>query len=310
MAETSIEWATHTENYQSGCTKVSPACRNCYALPMSVRIANMGGADRYAHATNGDLSSPQWSGTITSDLEAMRRIFRGLRAARKPRRVFLNSMTDTFHADVPEEVLDELAAELRTVPDKHVVMLLTKRPARMLAWQRKHFPEGLPQTVWAGTTAEDQKRADERIPLLLQIKGPVRFLSMEPMVGPVTLIPSALGGYPSSDEWSRRGSHLPEDQRIDWVIVGGESGRGARPMHPDWVRQLRDECQAAGVPLHFKQWGEWLPKRQMSATTLGDLPDRVYTNRQIIDGDQVFRVGKKEAGRQLDGRTWDEVPRA
>ncbi|MEL6207775.1 MAG: DUF5131 family protein [Pseudomonadota bacterium] len=290
MAETHIEWATHAENYQAGCTKKSPACRGCYAIPMSIRIANMGGPGRYDGVTNGDLKNPQWTGKVVADLDALRRIFQGLRSARKPRRVFLNSMTDTFHEDAPEEALDLLAAELRTVPDKHVVMLLTKRPERMAAWALRHFPDGLPNTVWCGTTLEDQRRADERIPHLLQVPVRVRFLSMEPLLGPVDLrhwiqpytycgncgeyekgdhyegtckgcgtaffdFGSTVYGYDQLEQRREGREEYDDRQPLNWVIVGGESGAGARPMETVWAHQIIHQCRKACVPVFVKQMG-------------------------------------------------------
>jgi protein gp37 len=260
MSKTSIQWATHTSNYQAGCTKVSAACRYCYAIPQSIRIENMGGAERYAGTTNGDLTAPRWTGAVNIDRPAMARIFQGLRQARKPRRVFLNSMSDTFHAAVEEEVLAELAVELRTVPPKHSILLLTKRPFRMLVWQRRHFPAGLPANVWAGVTAENQAAIDERLPLLLQLEAGVRFASMEPLLGPVD-IQGYL--YPDTERPRRPGGlTLPpgyrDDVGLSWVIVGGESHRSpkkARGTELSWVEGVVDQCRAAGAAVFVKQLG-------------------------------------------------------
>ena len=241
MGKTEIQWATHTATYMAGCNKVSPARMRCYAIPQSIRIENMGGPARYTGTTNRDLSNPQWSGQINIDAAEMARIFQGLRMARKPRRVFLNSMSDTFHPGASDEVLAELARELETVPTKHQILLLTKRPERMLEWQRRHFPNGLPGNVWAGCTVEDQTRADERIPLLLNVRARVRFLSVEPMLEHIEL-------------------HLERRPlaRIDWVIVGGESHRSprlARPTRLRWVESIVRQCRQAGAAVFVKQMG-------------------------------------------------------
>ncbi len=258
----------------------------------------------------------------------------GLRGAKKPRRVFVNSMSDTFHADAPPESLSDLARHIRSYeagrahsanglpavqraagrPD-HVIMLLTKRPNRMRSWQREQFPGGLPSWVWVGTTVEDQQRADERVPPLLKVEtNGVRFLSCEPLVGPVDLC-----RVNEWDDFSTDALDTPDPScRVGWVIAGGESGRGARPMHPGWVRSLRDQCSDAGIPFHFKQWGAWAPAEGWGVDTDAWVSPNGRILGRWIDGDVepypgaalMRRVGKHAAGRLLDGRTWDEVPGA
>jgi protein gp37 len=151
--------------------------------------------------------------------------------------------------------------------------------------------------VWLGVSVENQAAADERIPLLLQIPAAVRFLSCEPLLGPVTFRWARWMQLPSRPD----GSSGPLDslRGIHWVIAGGESGAGARPMHPDWARSLRDECNAAGVPFFFKQWGAWYP----AGRRILDNP-----NMAMMDEEALYRVGKKAAGRLLDGREWNEFP--
>jgi protein gp37 len=302
--KTRIEWATHTENFQSGCSKVSPACSNCYALTMSRRLANMGGPSRYDGVTSGTVGEPVWTGEIVADLVQLSRIFQGLRSARKPRRVFLNSMTDTFHQDAPQSALALLADEIKATSSDHphVLMLLTKRPGGLLQWQRQHFPAGLPAWVWVGCTVEDQRRANDRIPLLMAVRAGVRFLSMEPLLGPVDLRRVS----PLADGTVFDALSSPDGSPISWVITGGESGPGARPSHPDWFRSLRDQCISASVAFHFKQWGEWA----------GDCLCDVYSpvSCSTVARPQpgvvgvMFRCGKHRAGRVLDGRTWDGLP--
>ena len=229
---------------------------------------------------------------------------------------------DLFHEDVPFEFIAR-AWEVMNNASHHTFLVLTKRPHRMkkflerLGWYI-HDRDGYPmeavldeggkctvKNVWLGVTAENQKAADERIPILLQIPAAVRFISVEPMLGPVDLtriiydrqiVIDALNGL--------HGWPLPhaEGPKLNWVICGGETGPGARPMHLDWVRSLRDQCTTAGVPFFFKNWGEWaeIPTDQ-------HIPDHIFHRGPAFDG-LVWRVGRKKAGRVLDGRTWDEFP--
>jgi protein gp37 len=256
----------------------------------------------------------------------------------RPRRIFVNSMSDLFHDQVPDKWIDRIFAVMASA-GWHTFQVLTKRPERMLAyfqqvsaerdmqrWINAGLDMDLDQpsswewplsNVWLGVSCEDQKTADERIPLLIETPAAVRFISAEPLLGPInarmwycacgwkgsesTLLPSpstslvcpecgGSGGllyrnWLASAEYSREG--------IDWLIVGGESGPGARAMHPEWARSLRDQCTRAGVPFFFKQWGEWIARGAYTA-----------------DSAQPFvRLGKKATGRTLDGRTWSEYPK-
>jgi protein gp37 len=276
MATTKIEWADDTLNDQGGCTKVSEACVNCYAVPLSTRIWNMSSVSYYEGVTNGDMKKPGWSGRVNTDLDRRRKQFRKIRNATKSKRTFYGSMTDLWHEslEIDGEALQTLAEcveSLRTGCRTHqVVMFLTKRPERLLAWQRHYFKGGLPPQVWVGCTVENQKRADERIPVLIKVKAAVRYLSCEPIFGPIEIRPP-------------NGNRNAWTSKLEWVIGGGESGFKARPFGSvQWVRELRDQSNAASIPFHFKQWGEW--------------------------DEHGVRVGKKKAGRELDGRTWDEFP--
>ncbi len=331
MGKTSISWATHTANWLAGCTKVSPACANCYALTMSSRQIHMAKArgdteSRYLGTV--DTATGAWTGLLNYDHNALFGTFVGLLHARRSRRVFINSMSDTFHKDAPPESLVDLAKAIRRYEEmerekygptgrdfKHVIMLLTKRPDRLRAWQSEHFPEGLPSWVWVGTTVEDQRRADERVPELCAVRiqaGGVRFLSMEPLLGPVDL----------GDLYIGRGEGNVDSclSKIGWVIVGAESGPNARPMHPAWATSLRDQAQGAGVPFHFKQWGTWTPVTDWTGPTTFFGPDHTAAHPMSPNGTyavsfdrskgdaMMLKVGKHAAGRLLDGRTWDEVP--
>lgn len=211
-------------------------------------------------------------------------------------------------------------------------LLLTKRPGNVMRMMPESWRARFPRNVWMGTTVEDQKRADERIPELLKIPAKVRFLSCEPLLGPVDLN-SNLGGTRwiggqrgCMGQHHGRGTpdcprelHHHHDERckpgIEWVIAGGESGSKARPIHPDWARSLRDQCRAAAVPFFFKQWGEWAPQFDADGKPLPYMirgKEEVFPDHPDHPGADVFsallKVGKKAAGRLLDGREWNEFP--
>lgn len=297
MADRSkIEWTDTTWNPVTGCTKVSPGCDNCYAETFAERWR---GTDGHYFEQGFDVQLRP--GKLTEPLRW-----------RKPRRVFVNSMSDLFHKDVPTEYIARVFAVMALTP-QHTYQILTKRHGRMRALiggaidggqalleaapdektaqalYDAHWP--LPN-VHLGVSVEDQQRADLRIPALLAGAAAVRFLSCEPLLGPVDLADYTEG--------------------LGWVIVGGESGPGARPMSPDWARSLRDQCTAADVPFFFKQWGEYRPTGWKAIGRPGD-PRNVLVGDPVDDLGlrwEMRRVGKKAAGRDLDGRTWDELPAA
>ena len=189
-------------------------------------------------------------------------------------------MGDLFHDNVADSALDQIFQTIFTSM-RHTFIVLTKRPERMLDYFN-HFLWGkIPDNLWVGVTAENQEWADKRIPILMEVQAKVRFVSVEPMLGPVDLTP----WLPHFLDFS----YTTDPPRLDWVIVGGENGHRARPMNLEWVRLLRDQCVQAGTPFFFKGWGEWMP---------GDEKDRV----------DHFKVGKKRSGRMLDGKEWNEYP--
>jgi len=277
MKKTKIEWADVVWNPVTGCTKVSEGCRNCYAERLAKRF---------------------WGERKFTDVRChWERLAETDHFGTKPKRVFVNSMSDLFHPDVPTVFVAEVITEMIVHPT-HTFMVLTKRPQQMLE-VFQYYGASLIQdarNIWWGVSAENQATANERIPLLLNAPVAVRFVSCEPLLGPVDFVGGMHGG--KIDE--------PIDPvgRIDWVICGGESGPNARPMHPDWVRGLRDQCSAADVPFFFKQWGEWAPD------CLCDTPKPCREIERPQPGRMgcMFRCGKKNAGRELDGRTWDEYP--
>lgn len=280
MSTTSIEWTDVTWNPVQGCSRVSPGCQNCYAERMMARFDS-----ELAVNTPG---GPRWTGKVRLREDRLDQPLRW----RKPRRVFVNSVSDLFHEDVPVEFIARVWSVMAQTPH-HTFQVLTKRPERMAQALSSSFDADAPlPNVWLGVTCENQEQADKRIPHLLQTPAAVRFLSVEPMLGPVDVMPYLSNREdwycPTCDRFVG-GASVKFDETHDlcgqpcgdppldihWVICGGESGPGARPIHPDWARSLRDQCAAAGVPFFFKQWGG---------------------------------VNKKSAGRELDGRTHDELP--
>ncbi len=271
--DSKIEWTHHTFNPWWGCAKVSPACQNCYAEAWAKRVGSQvwGG-----NAPRRFFSDAHWKEPLRWNQEAA--------ASGERRRVFCASMADVFERRAELHPWRERLWKIIGQTPSLDWLLLTKRPhniASMTPWG-----ETWPANVWLGCTAENQTWADRRVPELLSIPARVRFLSCEPLLGSLDL-----GRYFSPDP----------AKSIHWVIAGGESGAHSRPMNPEWVRDLRNQCQTAGVAFHFKQWGHWVP-------------EELLTEQQkkivVIDGYRLAAVGKGKAGRFLDGRTWDELPRA
>jgi len=336
--DTGISWTDETWNPVVGCSIVSPACTNCYAMSMASRIERMAPAQgretHYAGTTKVVNGKPVWTGKLARAPDHI--VTAPLRWTRA-RRIFVNSMSDLFHHDLPDEWIDEVFAVMALAP-QHTFQILTKRPERMRTYLtrdwasaarfhvesltlptvsknagdaqerlRRYTSRGVPhplENVWLGVTAEDQARADERIPPLLSTPAAVRFVSAEPLLGPIqlaeirpdlTMMINALTGV---------GRHLlgyaGQVAGLDWVIVGGESGSGARPTHPDWVRSIRDQCEAAGVAFHFKQWGDLEPDEigPEDPRSIGVPPGHV----------EYRRIGKKAAGRKLEGVIHDAFP--
>jgi len=265
--KTAIEWTDATWNPTTGCTQVSPGCDHCYALTLSERFRGVPG-----HYFENGFDVQLRPDKLDQPLRW-----------KKPRRIFVNSMSDLFHDDIPTEYIAKVFAVMATAR-QHTYQLLTKRHGRMRSLLNADYfrtevscaiagmdgPSAnlwpLPN-VWLGVSVENQQWANIRIPALLDTPAAVRFLSCEPLLGPVSLFEN---------------TRIDTGTLVDWVIVGGESGRGARPMQASWARQLRDECTRYEIAFHFKQWGAYGP-------------------------DGILRP-KHDNGREIDGRTWDEFP--
>lgn len=310
MKNTKIDWAHHTFNPWIGCTKVGPGCDNCYAEA---------DFDKRRHVVQWGPGQPRkrtapstWAQPLQWDKMA--------EAEGIPQRVFCASLGDWADNEVPSEWRVDLGALIKRTRNL-IWLLLTKRIGNAKFMLAEMFPDGVPDNVWIGATITSQSEADRDIPKLLAVPAAKRFLSMEPLLGPVDLTPAYLPCPSSADgipmdpatgdhECCRRCSYtgIGEEFGIDWVIVGGESGPNARPMHPDWARSLLNQCQAASVPFLFKQWGEWSPGYARHGNDLSC--DNIVDAKQHEwpEGHCAFRVGKKAAGRLLDGREWNEVP--
>jgi protein gp37 len=334
VAETSsIEWTDATWNPVTGCSVVSPGCTNCYAMKLAgTRLQHH---PSRAGLTRDTKAGPVWTGAVRLNEQWLSQPLRW----RRPRRVFVCAHGDLFHESVPDEWIDRVFAVMALAP-QHTFQVLTKRAERMRAYfvdqhmrlgavhdeviELRHClrdaaerptPASVVESwplpnIWLGVSAEDQARASQRIPDLLATPAAVRFVSAEPLLGPIDLecldltfvesrekepsglvSVSALDGIHFDCEGAVSGVYGNPDPRLDWVIVGGESGHDARPMQVDWARSLRDQCAAAGVPFFFKQWGAYAPTSD-------------------CNGPYMMHVGKKAAGRRLDGQLHDAMPEA
>lgn len=326
---TKIEWCDHTFNPWEGCQKVGPGCDHCYAETRNARFAGGTAINWGPGAPRRRTSASNWALPIRWNAQAD--AFMAQHGRRQ--RVFCASLSDVFDNAVAPQWRADLFALIASTPNLDW-LLLTKRIGNvqgMLAeLAHGNDPElslldmmPLPN-VWIGATIVNQEEADRDIPKLLAVPARVRFLSMEPLLGPVTLREvhsdmceiNALTG----DHGVLRPLRGRSEAKVHWVIVGGESGPGARPMHPDWARSLRKQCESDGTPFLFKQWGEWVDADN------GPDDDALYKGKADcwahIDGGHhsgamgvdffntypMYRVGKKAAGRLLDGREWNGAP--
>lgn len=341
---TNIEWTDSTWNIITGCSVVSAGCKHCYAMKLAgTRLQHH---PSRAGLTIDTAAGPVWNGQVRFNEQWLDQPLRW----RRPRRIFVCAHGDLFHESVPDEWIDKVFAVMALAP-QHTFQVLTKRAARMRAYLTNRdtlarliallahavdgiagadfkvsgVDDGLPgfwlPNVWLGVSVENQDAADERIPLLQQTPAAVRWISAEPLLGPVDLnaVPPPPGTRPVNGatisdisgclpRWQTHPMRAKLKDGIDWVVVGGESGPGARPMHPDWARSLRDQCATAGVPLLFKQWGEWAPSAHILATVETAYSAAGTKLYGIGQGRSMERIGKKAAGRLLDGVLHDAYP--
>ena len=296
MVNTKIEWCStlgpdgilyhgNTFNPWWGCMKVSPACKNCYAEAFANRFhAGLWGPSKTT--PRGIASEKYWKQPLKWNAKAKKT---GVQL-----KVFCASMADVFE-DHPGiiDARKRLFDLIEKTPNLNW-LLLTKRPENIRAMVPDWWLNfGFPNNVWMGTTIENQEYVDTRLTELLKVPARIRFISCEPLKGPLIIENGIISKY----FVDRNGK---EFRRINWCIAGGESGPHAEPSHPDWFRSLRDQCKAAGVNYFFKQWGEWAP---------GEF-GRLYRERSIdyMDGIQMVKIGKRSAGRLLDGVEFNEMP--
>lgn len=388
MDKTGIEWTDSTWNPVRGCSLVSDGCKNCYAMHVANRFS--GDGQPYAGLINRTTQGPKWSGKITLVDSMLNQPLHWT----KPRKIFVNSMSDLFHEGVPDWFIDRVFVVM-ALAHQHTFQILTKRPDRMhdyikaFDWKRaivscidehdgvsviernsqadlegqltdrmygtksKRNVWPLPN-VWLGISAENQATFDDRVMHLLKTPAAIRWVSMEPLLGPIDMTSAYLncqnlqdammdpetGAYECCGNCDHTG--IGDKMGIDWVVAGGESGHGARPMHPAWVRSIRDQCAAAGVPFLLKQWGEWHTKaynlstgeavfRQFESYEQWVSKGSSWVNGGIcldtngvhlkIGGDMarardtgtfpviiMHKVGKKVSGRLLDGVVHDGYP--
>ena len=351
--KTGIEWTDATWNPIVGCSVVSPGCTHCYAMRGAARMARMG-VKHYDGLTLGSKAGPVWNGKLAQAPESL--LLKPIRQTR-PRRIFVNSMSDLFHESVPDAWIDRVFAVMALCP-QHTFQVLTKRAKRMRGYcanprtpariydlvcdwalnmkfgvnvtlisdpsYEAFLPPGprvrlgvwpLPN-VWLGVSAERQEEADARIPELLATPAAVRGVGAEPLLAPIDFLraprPGETWDWLTGERESARGKETTA--HLDWIIVGGESGPGARPMHPDWVRAIRDQCAAARVRFFFKQWGDYLPNYEHPSVIAADAEVSNFEGRWFAgrgpDKPAIVldRVGKRSAGRQLDGVEHDEMP--
>lgn len=316
--KTTIQWTDMSWNPITGCQKVSEGCRNCYAKAIHDR--------RYKAHLSGKEMPKQYHDAFEVVQFHENRLDFPLHV-RKPTKFFVNSGSDVFHESVSYEFIRRMF-DVMIACRQHTFQILTKRPHRMLDFTAWHIgqekAEGFtikqyPSNVWFGVSVEDQATANSRIPLLLQTPAAIRFISAEPLLGEIN---GSYGQWLSSVEAEKiedSDSHkLKMKNSIDWVICGGESGKNARPMHPDWARSLRNQCQAAGVPFFFKQWGAYLPVEKIpepgapgiyvweSQDGIRRNPD-YYTVHQWDDHTVSIRLPKYHNA-ELDGLEWHEHP--
>lgn len=351
---THIEWTDATWNPITGCSIVSPGCTNCYAMKLAgTRLKHI---ESRACLTVDSKAGPVWNGQVRFNEQWIQQPLKW----KRPRRIFVCAHGDLFAENVPDAWIDEVFAIMAVAP-QHTFQVLTKRAKRMRSYlaapdtKRRIYnlacdwvvagvanvilvapgidpavtPGGtkvlldqwpLPN-VWLGISAEDQQRAEERVPELLATPAAIRFVSAEPLLGPIDFETLCIGWYFIDALKGRKYHDAPEPYvgateacaKLDWIIVGGESGKGARPMHPDWARSIRDQCASTGTAFFFKQWGEFAPAFDKDLRPLRHHPWNGDDQRAVARGaataqQATRRIGKRQAGRFLDGVQHNAMP--
>lgn len=330
---TKIEWTNFLPGYSgeswnivTGCNEASRGCQLCYARGMSHRLTHIGHSkEKYKGTTKKSPGRKiQWTGLVKTHENLLTKPSEW----KNPRVVFVCSMSDLFHKDVPFEFINA-AYSVMADNRQHKFLILTKRPDRMVEFQEwkstQHGIEWWPSdNIWHGTSVEDQEQANKRLPWLFKVRGKIRFLSCEPLLGPIELIDIATVNAVNH----LFGDDYPPYYGIQWVIAGGESGSDAQPMHISWVRSLRDQCKNAGVPFFFKQWGEWAIEQADSSINAPFMhwvldtkvfhylrPDGQHKDFsdmeidfQVAGSSWMAKVGKSKSGRQLDNLEHNEYP--
>lgn len=287
MSKSKIEWTDRTWNISSGCTKASQGCKNCYAEREWGRLSKNPNTVYYGRKFTDVMCHPE---RLEQPLQW-----------KKPSKIFVNSMSDLFHDDVPDNFIDKVFDVIEKCP-QHIFQILTKRPERMRDYS---ISNPFPKNVWAGVSVENQGTAEERIPLLLDADVLVRWISVEPLLGEIGIKPYLYNKFTPDGRLNLKAyikSH--HSDKLDWVVAGGETGKNARPMHPNWVRSIRDQCNEARVPFMFKQWGTYAPISTTDNKQI--LPFGTY-NTETLFG--FKKCSKKIAGRLLDGKLHDEYPK-
>ena len=322
MAENSkIEWCDHTFNPWMGCTKVSAGCKNCYAETMMDKRYNKvewgkGKSRILTSEANWKLPLRWDKKAHLANIRELGKGFENISKAFTPEfesrhvkfnrpKVFCASLADVFDEEVSDEWRYRLFALIQQTQNLDW-LVLTKRPTNAKRFILEYLDKIVGSktiyfNLWIGTSVENQETADERIPQLLQIPAAKRFLSMEPLLGPVDF-------YQTSNNMPTKGHpwrNAPILTDIHWVIVGGESGRNARPMNPDWVRSIRNQCLSANVKFFFKQWGEW---KHLSYQEWIDSRNKIELELFNEAWDYMGKVGKVKAGRLLDGVEYNDMP--
>lgn len=313
--DTKIEWAHRVWNPVRGCSRVSKGCESCYAERMAHRFSGKG--KPYEGLTVLTSDGPRWTGKIKLVKEAIEEPTKW----KKPQRIFVNSMSDLFHKDVPFDFIYQIF-ETMMVCEEHSFLILTKRPERMAKVVKEVYEKMaifyrkdlLPlKNVWLGVSCEDQKTANDRIPLLLDTPAVIRWISAEPLLGPIDLTNIIYDRLVAIDALKGlSGVPIPHQEigaKLDWVVTGGESGHGARPMHPDWARSLRNQCVKAGTKFFFKQHGDWIGVDQLDSILAPGVTVPSNTKEFTFDdGTICMKLGKKFNGRLLDNVEWNEFP--